>query len=352
MDLSDIIRSSVSTLLAGFDGSHDIHHIDRVVSNVGRLATREGVTGREKLILIAAAYLHDVDDHKYGGDGRLTNARNVLAKVNTESKDFFSLEEQETILRIIEGVGFTAEKNRGASLKPVDSLTGIVQDADRLDAIGAHGIARCFLFGGARNRSLGGCVEHFHEKLLLLKDMMKTPSGRQEAQQRHLFLVKFLSELDREAGKADTLLVERGGYDITPKDNQSGLDLSRPPSTRQLKVFNVPLLPATAENLEGYGLPVTDFSSAGCAITPWPVSGWRSLVPGTGDEGGFVEDVFTSERRGGVQYSCNVGLGRRYIIGWYGDDPSLAKNDIEPTQEELQFILTHVRHENVRVALY
>jgi ureidoglycolate lyase len=117
--------------------------------------------------------------------------------------------------------------------------------------------------------------------------------------------------------------------DILAHDNQSGTDLANPPSTRissaspgtaVVSVHTVPLLRATAENLRGIGRPVRDFASEPLDIVPFPVSGWRTLVPGTGDEGGFVEDVFVSERRGRVQYSVNVGLGRKYVIGWYGKE--------------------------------
>jgi ureidoglycolate lyase len=131
--------------------------------------------------------------------------------------------------------------------------------------------------------------------------------------------------------------------DIVPHDNQSSLDLTAPPSTAVLKVFDVPLVLATKESLQGFGHPITDFAAAGCAITPWPVSGWRGLVPGTGDEGGVVEDVFHLERRGHVQYAKNVGLGRKYVTGWYGSDPaaSAALEGVEPPAPALASILTH-----------
>ena len=123
---------------------------------------------------------------------------------------------------------------------------------------------------------------------------------------------------------------------IAARDNQSGLDLSSPPSTRAgaaggaaARVFDVPLVRATAENLRGFGRPVRDFARERLDITPWPLAGaggWRKLVAGTGDEGGFVEDVFRNEldASGSVQLSVNVGLKRRYVIGWFGSDPAEA----------------------------
>jgi ureidoglycolate lyase len=129
---------------------------------------------------------------------------------------------------------------------------------------------------------------------------------------------------------------------ITAHDNQTGLDLSRPPSTKRgdVKVHSVPLMRASAESLRGFGRPITDFATAGCDITPWPVSGWRPLCPGTGDEGGFVEDVFRLGRRGRVQFAENVGLRRTYVTGWYGD-PAEASDAVEPTAEERASVLTH-----------
>ena len=74
----------------------------------------------------------------------------------------------------------------------------IVQDADRLDAIGAVGIARTFAYGGANGRTLRESVQHFYDKLLLLRDMMNTETGKHLAVERHAFLEKFLSELEKE----------------------------------------------------------------------------------------------------------------------------------------------------------
>ena len=129
---------------------------------------------------------------------------------------------------------------------------------------------------------------------------------------------------------------------ISSHDNQTGMDLLNPPSTRgagALRVHAVPLLPATAATLAGFGRPITDFAACGCDITPWPTSGWRPLCPGTGAEGGVVEDVFRLTRVGGVQFAENVGLGRQYVTGWYGEDPAAAREGAEPAA--LGALLTH-----------
>ena len=95
---------------------------------------------------------------------------------------------------VINGVSFS--KNRD---KHPETLEGkIVQDADRLDAIGAIGIARTFAFGGKNGRSIEASVQHFHDKLLLLKDAMNTEEARNMAEARHACMVQFLSQLDQE----------------------------------------------------------------------------------------------------------------------------------------------------------
>ena len=100
----------------------------------------------------------------------------------------------EYICRVINAVSFS--QNRG---KRPESLEGmIVQDADRLDAIGAIGIARTFAFGGEHGRTLEATIQHFQDKLLLLKDEMNTETAKKIAESRHLFMVNFLQEFDEE----------------------------------------------------------------------------------------------------------------------------------------------------------
>ena len=103
-------------------------------------------------------------------------------------------ERMDQICEIINSVSFS--KNRGKRPASVEGM--IVQDADRLDAIGAVGIARTFAFGGRHNRTLASSVSHFHEKLLLLKDMMNTQEAKELADNRHAFMEQFLFELEKE----------------------------------------------------------------------------------------------------------------------------------------------------------
>ena len=105
-------------------------------------------------------------------------------------------DEAEQICRIINSVSFS--KNRGKIPPSIEAK--IVQDADRLDAIGAVGIARTFAFGGRSGRALELFIQHFHDKLLLLKNEMNTAAARKIAESRHSFMEEFLAEFDRETG--------------------------------------------------------------------------------------------------------------------------------------------------------
>ena len=100
----------------------------------------------------------------------------------------------ERIITAINAVSFS--RNRGKKPETLEGKT--VQDADRLDAIGAVGIARTFAFGGEHGRSLDASIQHFYDKLLLLKDEMNTKSGRELAEDRHSFMVRFLEEYRKE----------------------------------------------------------------------------------------------------------------------------------------------------------
>ena len=104
----------------------------------------------------------------------------------------------EQICEIINGVSFS--KNRGSCPKTIEGK--IVQDADRLDAIGAIGIARTFAYGGAHGRSIMDSIKHFDDKLLLLKNEMNTEEGKRIAQIRHDFIKKFVDEIRCEINAA------------------------------------------------------------------------------------------------------------------------------------------------------
>jgi ureidoglycolate lyase len=105
-----------------------------------------------------------------------------------------------------------------------------------------------------------------------------------------------------------------------------------------IRIQRVPLIVAGAETLRGYGHLVSDFRKDPVTLITWPQPGWRPIVPGTGNEGGTVEDSFLMERRGEVQHAVNQAVGRSYITGWYAD-PAYASESREP--DNIQRIYTH-----------
>jgi ureidoglycolate lyase/seryl-tRNA synthetase len=98
----------------------------------------------------------------------------------------------------------------------------------------------------------------------------------------------------------------------------------------EARVHRAPLVVADAETLDGYGHIVPDFATASVTIVTWPRPGWRPVVPGTGNEGGVVEDRFEMVRRGEVQHAVNHAVGRGYITGWFAD-PATASETRAPS---------------------
>jgi len=174
------------TLFRENAGGHDVAHTMRVYRCAMRLAAEEGNCDKELVAL--AALLHDADDDKLFATKDNANARAFL------EREGIARERIERICAAINGVSF--RKNRGKRPETVEGQ--IVQDADRLDAIGAVGVARCFAFGGEHGRSMEDSIRHFHEKLLLLRDTLNTESARRLAQPRHAFLEEFLREYETE----------------------------------------------------------------------------------------------------------------------------------------------------------
>lgn len=169
-------------------GGHDASHTLRVYRNAMMIAKKEG--GADLEIVALAALLHDADDHKLFQTKDNENARRFLASHATAP------ERVDQIIRDINAVSFS--QNRGR--RPETPEGRIVQDADRLDAIGAVGIARTFAYGGDHGRSLDSSIGHFHEKLLLLKDEINTETARSLAEERHAFMLEFLEKYQEETG--------------------------------------------------------------------------------------------------------------------------------------------------------
>ena len=182
MELNMEALAYIRSLFDGNSDGHGFDHSCRVWRNAMKIAETEA--GCDPCVVALAAILHDADDHKLFSTENNANARAFLNAHDVP---------QETIERICEAINAVSfQKNKG---KKPETLEGrIVQDADRLDAIGAIGIARTFSFGGAHGRSPQSSIQHFHEKLLLLKDLMNTKAARQMAESRHAFMEDFLKE--------------------------------------------------------------------------------------------------------------------------------------------------------------
>ncbi len=199
----------VKEKLEGAEAGHDWFHIERVWKLSQKIAENESC---HQEVVELAALLHDIADPKFhSGDETLA------LSISSEFLKSISVEPQtiEQVLYIIKNISFKNRKDAPAS--PSIELQ-IVQDADRLDAIGAIGIARTFNFGGYKNnlmyhpeiqpnlnltkeeykKSNGTTINHFYEKLLLLKDMMNTETAKKIASERHDFMLRFLDEFYKE----------------------------------------------------------------------------------------------------------------------------------------------------------
>ncbi len=195
----------VKTTLQNAEGGHDWWHIERVWNNANAIAKTENV---DLFVVSLAALLHDIADAKFNdGDEEIgpVKASNFLRSLKVRE------EVVEHIENIIRNISY-----KGGNFAPnFHSLElSVVQDADRLDALGAIGIARAFNYGGFKNREIynpgikpdlkmtkeayknsqAPTINHFYEKLLLLKDKMNTTTGSKMAEQRHAFMQTYLHQ--------------------------------------------------------------------------------------------------------------------------------------------------------------
>lgn len=201
----DIIISNViqfiKELFNNDHSGHDYFHSLRVYQNAIAIAKHEEC---DEFLVSMAALLHDADDKKLFHSENYENARSILLKNQVDEKRIAK------ICDIIDSVSFKASD----TIVPNSTEGRIVQDADRLDAIGAIGIARAFAYGGNREREIynpdiepmismnaeeykkhsGTTLNHFYEKLFLLKDMMNTNAAKQIAKKRHIFMQNYIEE--------------------------------------------------------------------------------------------------------------------------------------------------------------
>ena len=185
-EITDAAVRYIQVLFAENADGHGFDHSMRVYRNALRIAETEPAADR--LIVSLGALLHDADDHKLFHTENNENARRFLREhgIRPDTED--------RICEAVNAVSFS--KNRGKQPETIEGR--IIQDADRLDAIGAIGIARTFAYGGQHGRTPEASIAHFHEKLLLLKDLMNTEKAREMAESRHAFMEQFLREWERE----------------------------------------------------------------------------------------------------------------------------------------------------------
>lgn len=179
----------IAELFRANAGGHDAEHTLRVYRNAIQIAKNE--PDCDVQIAALAALLHDADDHKLFDTENNANARAFLSANRVPEKM------ANQICKTINAVSFSRNRNR----RPESIEAKVVQDADRLDAMGAVGIARTFAYGGEHGRPIRESVQHFHDKLLLLKELMNTETGRRIAEHRHAFLEEFLKEYQEETGR-------------------------------------------------------------------------------------------------------------------------------------------------------
>lgn len=199
----------VKEKLEGAEAGHDWYHIERVWKLSKKIAETEECNHD---VVELSALLHDIADPKFhNGDETLA------LKISREFLEGQKISEEtiEQVLFVIKNISF---KNRDEAPSDLSIELKIVQDADRIDAIGAIGIGRTFNFGGFKNnlmydpeikpsfnmskdeykKSNGTTINHFYEKLLLLKDLMNTEKGKKIAEERHHFMLLFLDQFFKE----------------------------------------------------------------------------------------------------------------------------------------------------------
>lgn len=211
------------------DPSHDWYHVERVYKNALYIAEQEKMNNKMEYdleIVKLGALFHDLVDFKYDYDKTRSLEEICRERLGEFFKNFnYPDEKREKILHIILNVSWRKELEaiqKGISQDNISNELKIVRDADRLDSIGAIGIARCFAFSGHKLRELhipdlkpninityeqynnqsikneGAAINHFYEKLIHIKDRMQTDTGKRLAQQRHDYMVGYLKQFDNE----------------------------------------------------------------------------------------------------------------------------------------------------------
>jgi len=208
MSNQDLINKTILFVrekLANAEGGHDWFHIQRVYKNALLIANGETC---DEIVVKLGALLHDIADSKFHAGNETVGPKVAREFLESEGVSEVIISH---VIQIIDNISFKGGKTE----KAFSSIElDIVQDADRLDAIGAIGIARAFNYGGFKNRAMydpkiapkmnmskeeyknsqAPTINHFYEKLLLLKDKMNTETGKQIAEQRHNYMQEFLAQ--------------------------------------------------------------------------------------------------------------------------------------------------------------
>ncbi len=208
-EIIEATKQHVKQVLSGEGSGHDWWHIQRVWNNAKLIAEGEKA---DLFIVELGALLHDIADYKFhNGDEEIggKTAGEWLEKCNCDPEVI------EKVVHIVNHVSFKGNVHEN-KMKSIEGK--IVQDADRLDAMGAMGIARCFTYGGSKGREIynpdkkfkpnmtkdeyksndGSAINHFYEKLLLLKDLMNTETAKKIATERHIFMEQYLERFFQE----------------------------------------------------------------------------------------------------------------------------------------------------------
>lgn len=197
------VEAQVQKLFEGEGTGHDWFHIDRVRKNAIAIGVKESA---DLYVVELAALLHDIADHKFHDHDLSVGPKQAHEMVLNCGGD------HDLAIKVAEIVSQVSYKGAGVDTPAGTLEAGVVQDADRLDALGAIGIARAFAYGGSKHREIynpdrepnlhnsfdsyakdeGTTVNHFYEKLLLLQDRMQTKTGKEMAEKSHDFMVDFL----------------------------------------------------------------------------------------------------------------------------------------------------------------
>ncbi|MDY0101649.1 MAG: HD domain-containing protein [Lentimicrobium sp.] len=220
MKKEDTITKTISFVqqtLQQAEGGHDWWHIYRVWKTARKIASHE--SGIDLFVVELGALLHDIADSKFHDGDEKIGPRLAAEFMASQQVDETT---SQHVIKIIENISFKGGKEK-QQFKSAE--LDVVQDADRLDAIGAIGIARAFNYGGHKNReiynpyispdlkmdketykkSTAPTINHFYEKLLLLKDRMNTRTGKQIAEQRHKYMLDFLDQFYMEWESGNSL---------------------------------------------------------------------------------------------------------------------------------------------------